>query len=166
MSLHNIQLPPLTIGQLYKKVLVEPAPVHHTPTAAKEDGFTVLGKNNKNITIVVEDTANLYLPEATLNFLMGILSACGLTMEDVALLNIDKNNNCTYQNIQSRLQAQVVLLFGISPEAIELPLSFPHYQVQRYNKQVYLSAPDLGKLLNNKPEKIKLWNSLKQIFSA
>ncbi len=48
---------------------------------------------------------------------------------------------------------------------IKLPLSFPDYQIQKYNNQLYLTTPPLSKLQNDKAEKTKLWNCLKQIFS-
>ena len=58
-----------------------------------------------------------------------------------------------------------LLLFGVQPAEIELPLDFPNYQIQRYNNQVYLTAPLLSNFKDNKAEKTKLWNCLKQIFA-
>ncbi|HMO63258.1 MAG TPA: hypothetical protein PKC39_14330 [Ferruginibacter sp.] len=165
MSLNNITLPPNTICQLYTKVLVEaPTPV---PTLQKQTdtNFVFLGKNKKHITIAVNNPAVLHLPDDELSFLMGILAACKLTIEDVAILNLAKNNPCNYQDIATRLGAVQVLLFGIKPGNIDLPLDFPPYQVQRYNQQGYLAAPALSLLQNDKAEKIKLWNSLKIMFS-
>ena len=95
---------------------------------------------------------------------MGILGACNLSMEDVALVNMNKNTGLTYISISEQLKAETILLFGVQPSALELPLQFPEYQVQKYNNQVYLSAPILTKLQGDKAEKLKLWNCLKQIF--
>jgi hypothetical protein len=46
-----------------------------------------------------------------------------------------------------------------------LPLQFPAYQIQKFNNQVYLAAPALHLLAQDKAEKTKLWNCLKQVFS-
>ena len=56
-------------------------------------------------------------------------------------------------------------MFGVLPKALELPLDFPYYQLQKYNNHTYLSAPALAALINDKTEKVKLWTSLKQLFS-
>ena len=65
----------------------------------------------------------------------------------------------------AELNGDKVFMFGISVDEIKLPLSFPHYQIQKYNNQTYLSAPTLTALQHDKAEKTKLWNCLKQIFS-
>ena len=63
------------------------------------------------------------------------------------------------------MKAEKIFLFGLGADALALPLQFPHYQVQQFNNQVYLSSVALNELQANKDEKMKLWNSLKKIFS-
>ncbi|UEG48526.1 hypothetical protein LK994_07740 [Ferruginibacter lapsinanis] len=155
---------PFILQDLYKKTLVEES-VKKVQAPESPTVLSFLGNNKKGIAIVVESNNSLYLPDEELNFLLGILSACKLSMEDVAVLNIDKNNSATYQTIATSLDAHVVLIFGINCEQIALPLQFPHYQIQSYNNQVYLSSPTLNAIRNDKVEKTKLWNCLKQIFS-
>jgi hypothetical protein len=116
-------------------------------------------------TVLVSNTDTAYLPDDELNFLLGILSACKLTMEDVGIINLAKTNNLTYNIIAAELKADKVFLFGVNTGDIELPLSFPFYQIQPYNNQTYLSSPGLAALKEDKTEKGKLWNSLKTIFS-
>ena len=67
--------------------------------------------------------------------------------------------------ISKELSAEKVFVFGVTPGDINLPLSFPHYQVQQFKNQQYLSAPPLIELQHDKAEKTKLWNCLKKIFS-
>jgi hypothetical protein len=165
MSLDNIQLVPITVQELFKNSLIELNKVQPILETAAQTAFSILGKNQKKILILVDNTEAIYLPDEALNFLLGILGACKLSMEDVGILNFNKNQSITYQTIATGLEAEKVFLFGISPAQIALPLSFPHYQIQRYNGQVYLTAPPLSSLQNDKGEKTKLWNSLKQIFS-
>ncbi len=167
MSLDNIQLPSIVIEGLFKNSLVvlNNSESKDVPASEPKNDISFLGSNKKNITIVVWDDDAIYLAEESLTFLIGILGACKLTMEDVALVNAAKNNTISYQEIQKYLQAEKLLLFGVTPEQLQLPLTFPQYQIQKFDGGQYLTAPALLHLAQNKNEKTKLWNCLKQFFS-
>jgi len=165
MSLDNIQLPAIVLQDLYKNSLVELETSTVKKAPKKTTGIAFLGNNQKQVTIIAADTTSIYLPDEELNFLMGILSACKLSMADVALVNIEKAGAITYNEIEQQLHTGTMLLFGVTPLQLQLPLQFPHYQVQKYNGLVYLAAPALAVIASDKVEKTKLWNCLKQIFS-
>lgn len=164
MSLDNIQLPPIVFQELFRHSLIEvkneEVPVEKTALIR----FFTLGNNSRHIVILVNSDETLYLPDDQLNFLMGILAACNLTMEDVAILNFKKNQAVTYKTVTNELKSEKLILFGVTPGQIELPLDFPNYQIQQYNHQTYLTAPPLSHFKDNKAEKTKLWTCLKQIF--
>lgn len=163
MSLDNIQLTDTVVRDLFKNSLVDlktDKPAEQVTTGT----LGYLGENQHKVTIVVADAGALYLGDEALQFLMGILAACKLSMADVALLNVEQYPSVTYTIINAELSPEKVLLFGISPDRLQLPLQFPYYQVQSYNKQVYLSAPPLDKLEKDVEEKKKLWACLKNIF--
>lgn len=164
MGLNDIKLEPFILQDLYKKTLVD-SDVKIATQPKSFTTFSFLGNNKKDITIVVNSNEALHLPDDELNFLLGILSACKLTMEDVAVLNIKKNESANYQSIAASLKAKTVLIFGVDCLEINLPIQFPNYQIQSYNNQVYLTSPSLSIVRNDKVEKTKLWNCLKQIFS-
>jgi hypothetical protein len=165
MSIDNIQLTPFLIQELFKKSLVESDSQEPDKKLDPEVSFSILGHNRKKIIILVDNDETLYLPDEQLNFLLGILSACSLTMEDVAIINTRKNKNITYKAIEQELKGEKIILFGVAPAQINLPIEFPHYQVQPFNSQTYLSAAMLPEIQDNKAEKAKLWNCLKQIFA-
>jgi hypothetical protein len=119
----------------------------------------------KKIAVLVNSTAAIYLPDEELNFLLGILTACKLSMADIALINLAKNPGLDYTAVTGQLRAEKIFLFGLDADALALPLQFPHYQVQQFNNQVYLSSVSLNELQANKEEKMKLWNCLKKIFA-
>ena len=148
---------------LYKNSLIDLRTAVTAPAAGKT-GIAFLGNNQQQVTIIVNEAATIYLPDEDLNFLMGVLGACKLSMSDVALVNIAKKGQLDYKLIAEELKAEKVLLFGVEPSALQLPLQFPFYQIQQYNHQVYLSSPALGIIATDKAEKTKLWNCLKQIF--
>jgi hypothetical protein len=164
MSIDQINLPITTIKAFYKKNLVISK---ESKVAEKEDmpkGFSVLGNNEKNIVIIVNEKDSLYLPDQELQFLTGILTACKLSLSDVAILNIQKNSTADYLSIHQILNPSVILMFQVNTDQISLPLTFPRYQIQQYNNQTYLCAPGLSTIEKDKSEKLKLWNALKQIF--
>lgn len=165
MGLDNIQLTPTAILDLYRDVLVENSTPKPRQSSVNDTKLLFLGQNNKKIAILVKKEEILYLPDDELQFLLGILSACKLNMADVAILNLEKNEHIDYLQLMSELMAEKILLFGVTPTEIGLPLQFPNYQVQKYNNQVYVSSPALNALVDNKEEKTKLWNALKQVFN-
>ena len=165
MSLDNIQLPAFLIQELYKNSLVEfesPEPVQKIEV---KSSINILGNNRSKVIIVVENNEAAFLPDNQLNFLLGILSACKLTMEDVAIINIHINKAITYKSITLELKAEKIILFGVTPAQLNLPVEFPSYQIQQYNNQTYVTAAILANIESDKTEKTKLWNCLKQIFA-
>ncbi len=165
MSLDNIQLPAAVVQALYSKSLYDLNANKSTVNNIQGGEIIFLGNNLKKVILLVNTEEALYLPDDELNFLLGILTACRLSMADIALINVSKNKALNYTSITEQLQAENIFLFGVDVAYLELPLQFPHYQIQQFNKQVYLSSVALSKLQADKEEKLKLWNCLKKIFS-
>ena len=164
MSLDNIQLPATLIQGLYTKPLYDLKTGEPAVDLTKTLPFSYLGNNQKKVVILVRSSDAIYLPDDELNFLLGILTACKLSMADIALINVLKNTSLQYKDVTEQLNAEKILLFGIDPGELGLPLQFPLYQVQNYNNQVYLSSESLNSLQTDKEEKMKLWNCLKKVF--
>lgn len=165
MSLDNIQLPAMILQGLYSKSLYDLETDKSVLDDIQTGNIASLGSNQKKIAVLVNSTAAIYLPDEELNFLLGILTACKLSMADIALINLAKNPNLAYTAVTEQLKAEKIFLFGLDADALALPLHFPHYQVQQFNNQVYLSSVSLNELQANKEEKMKLWNCLKKIFT-
>jgi len=165
MSLDKIQLPDTVLQALYNKSLYDLNSDNSESKTEQAAGITYLGNNLKKIAILVKSNEAIYLPDEELNFLLGILTACKLSMADIALINASKNAEFTYKEVADQLKAEKIFFFGIEPELIGLPLQFPHYQIQKFNDQVYLSSVALVELQADKAEKMKLWNCLKKVFS-
>lgn len=165
MSLDNIQLPATILQGLFSKCLYDLDSDKSVLSDIQSSGISSLGNNQKKIAILVNCETAIYLPDEELNFLLGILTACKLSMADIALVNLYKNPDLIYSDLTEQLKAEKVFLFGLTASTIELPLQFPHYQVQQFNNQVYLSSVALNELQANKEEKMKLWNCLKKIFA-
>lgn len=164
MSLDNIQLSPFLVQELYKESLLISDNQLLKPKLPKNDQLSYLGKNEKNILLIVHEKNALYLPDEDLHLLIGILNACGLTLSDTALLNFNQHPEINYQSLLAKFQPEFILLFGIEPKDLDFPLQFPHYQVQKYNNQVYFSAPSLNELGTDMEQKKLFWNGLQKFF--
>ncbi len=163
MSLDNIQLPTIVIQNLFKNSLIDSKIDQEKTVSSTDEKITFLGKNEKNVIIFIKDKDNHFLSDEELNFLIGILTACKLTLNDVAIINFAKNPSLNYEIIQQYLKAAKVFAFDVSMNDIGLPLQFPAYQVQEYNNVIYMHAPSLQFLKTNKEAKGYLWASLQKI---
>lgn len=174
MDLNHIDLPQTLITELYKDVLVIPdnnSPAlptkADTPATANniKNEWITLGSNEKKITIIVNYEDSKHLPDDELSFLSEILSACRLSIGDVAILNTNNHKNTSYKEFFKTLEPVTVILFGVDPAQIQLPVVFPEFQIQFFSKISFLFSPTLQELRNDKILKSKLWVCLKQIFA-
>ena len=185
MSLNDIKLKPRLISDLYTNSLVEThtSSVPVMPAAAKTSAPALapaaapkvteapttrsanfLGRNEKGILVLVAKDDAVYLPDGELNFLTTILSACQLSLGDVAIVNW-KTTHPDLEPLQQQLGSRFVLLFDVSPLEAGLPINFPHFQIQQFNGRTYLASPALSEVEKEVGIKRQLWPSLKKMFS-
>ena len=164
MSLENIRLSPLAVQNLYQHSLVH---IEKDKKPVKAHGHTIkhLGNNKKNITILINNENAAFLSDTELDFLSKILAACKLTLADVAIVNLHKEKDLDHEKISMAFTPEKILLFGVEPTTLKLPFQIPHFQVQKYNNQIYIIAPPLGILESDKGLKKLLWACFQQIFS-
>lgn len=164
MSLDNIQLPDFVIQDLYKKNLVDLSDSQQVKNiTSKEINF--FGGNRQQILLLVNNNCNAFVTDEQFTFLSGILNACKLTLEDIALVNIAALPSLSYKTLVKTFHPKIFLMFGISPDTLQLPFVIPDFQRQAFDNKVYLSIPSLNEIENDKELKRKLWIVLKQIFS-
>jgi DNA polymerase III psi subunit len=159
MSLNDVRLTPQLLVDLYGNVLIEPV-----TKAAPDGGLKMLGQNEKKILIVVNNDAETILPENEQTFLASILTACKLTLNDVAIVNWKDLDKKAYKPVLHQLESRFILLFGITPLQFGLPMDFPPFQVQPFDTRHYLYAPTLAKIQEHKGIKAELWQALKKLF--
>ena len=150
-------------------VEAKPAKVEATiPVKPSEPAaYKILGNNKQQITVVVNSPNDVFVPEGDLQFLTKMLGACKLNMADVAIVN-HATAAVAIERVKLQLQPRYVLLFGVEPGAIQLPISFPPFKEQPYAGTTYLFTPALSELnLETEDAKVlkrKLWDCLKRIF--
>ena len=164
MSLDNIQMSSFLLQNLYNKSLVDLEPIQAIQESLQAANIKFLGKNEKHIIIISDEDDSPGVENDSLSFLIKMMSACKINLNDVALINVHSQASINYAAIEVQLKPSTIIFFGIEPADLSYPLQFPHYQLQRYNSQVYLSAPSLDMLKTNKEEKTKLWQCLQKLF--
>ena len=161
MSLNQIQLTNQLLTSLYPDVLIES---NATSAVTEPQPAKYLGKNAKNIVLLVDNPTAPFLPDEELSFLTNILSACKLSLADVAIVNTHSLRADEIERSLQTLEPKNIILFGITPLSIDLPINFPQFQLQEFNKRIYLYSPDLQQLASDKTLKMQLWNCLKNLF--
>jgi hypothetical protein len=181
MSINNIALSDLIVTEWYgdtalvpgpagppavaQPIMEKPAPIQPVDPST----YKFLGKNNRRISIIVDSPGAAFLPDPQLEFLTKILEACRMNIGDVAIIN-HHTTPVAITALRQQLQPQNILLFGIEPTAIRLPINFPEFKLQPYDQCTYLSAPPLQQLVANTADakllKSKLWVCLKTLFNV
>jgi len=177
MELNNIKLNPSAVVDLYKNFLVEvedPAPqqqiIASERDAPKFDRASTewkhLGEFRKKILLIVKYRQAPFLPDEALNFLTSVLGACKLGLGDVAIVNLEHTPSAVFKDIQQSFVSTHFILFGVTPQEIEMPVSFPEFQVQAFNGCIYLHTPVLEQLETDKVLKSKLWVCLRRMLGV
>lgn len=165
MSLDNIQLPPAILPGLYKKSLISLDADQQITATSPIVAWPRLGKNKRSVLIIVDEKDVAFLSDNDLKFLVGILNACRLGMEDITLVNYNRIPGMNAASIAQQFAPDTIIFFGIEPAILDFPLQFPQYKLQAYSNQTYLYAATLSRISKDKEQKTLLWNCLKTLFS-
>jgi hypothetical protein len=173
MDLNHIELPFSTLTEMYHSSLVIPGNDHANiqPELPQSDNNIAvndkfLGENKQHILMLVNYTHTVHLPDNELNFLINMLGACKLSLADVAIINLNNYPVSKHKEITLHFKSSTVFLFGVDPAVLELPINFPHFQIQSFSKRSYLFTPSLSEIENDKVIKSKLWVCLRRMFNV
>jgi hypothetical protein len=181
MSLNNISFSSQLIADLYRHTLVGdtasavPQPVKPTPAAKAapvemaeqvKAPTPFLGKNGKQILIIVDKPNIPFLPDGELEFLAKILTACQLSLADVAIVNWHRLPQPDAEALAAEFQARAIILFAIAPALFGLSPTTPMYTVQGLGNRQFAVAPALGEIEKSREAKQQLWMALKQLFNV
>jgi hypothetical protein len=145
------------------------AGIHTAASPGASSPYKFLGDNRKNITIVVQSPGVAFLPDHQLAFLTKMLEACRMNIGDTAIVN-HAVTPVAIDALKQQLKPSVVLLFGMQPVIIKLPVDFPQFNIQDYDQCTYLYSSSLDELVREGAEskilKSKLWVCLKTLFGV
>ena len=159
--------PVIEVKPIAKTPVSEPVVEKTLPKQAALPPYKFLGNNKKQIVVVVNCPSDVFVPEGDLQFLTKMLDACKLNMADVAIVN-HATAAVQIDRLKIQLQPKFLLLFGVEPDIIQLPINFPSYKEQPYAGTTYLFTPALSDLNQETDQakglKRKLWDCLKRMF--
>lgn len=165
MTIDNIHLSDFLCHNLFKNNLIGQEEVDKTSEKAEKKKIPHLGLNQKQILFVVNNADNKYLEDAEMEMLTNLLTACKLSVADIALVNYAHGTQVTYEDLIAEFKSDKLLVFGISTGDLKLPFNVPDFQIQKFKEQTYLFNPSMNAILNDVHLKKNLWNSLKKLFS-
>lgn len=165
MSLDNLKLPAGIVTQLYKESLVDLNSSKQQLKQLTENRFNILGNNQKNILLIVNDSSSLHLNDADFQFLTGILNACKLSMADIGLLNIFHYKETGLEEFKEAFSPKYVIVFDVKEKQLQIQNPFVDYTILKNKNTQILPAPSLQFISQNTDEKKKLWAALKNLFN-
>ena len=160
-----IKLPISIISDLFRNCLVD---LNIPGSSSDKPAITSTEKlaGTPVDTVVVSISEGKALPPQQLDFLKNIMKACKLEQADYTIIANHQNGTPDYKATFSQFKQKQLILFGIDPSAIGLPINFPHFQVQSFQQVRYLAAPKLDVIEADKALKMQLWQCLKQLFPS
>ncbi len=178
MSIDNIHLTSYLCSQMFAKSLISVNSLVNNDDrdasgsqsqkkaikSSSPSNISSLGENKGNILFLVNDSNNKFLADEEMKLLLSLLTACKISMEDIALVNYHQHSGTDYLKLSDQFQCKKMLLFGVNSSDVDLPFTIPFFQPQKFQEQLYMISPPLSDFQNNKELKMELWNCLKKIF--
>lgn len=164
-QLEPIKLPISIISDIFRNCLVD----LNFPDSSSDNPATAITETLAGApvdTVVVSLSEGKALPHQQLDFLNNIMKACNLEKANYSIIANRQDELPDYKATFSQFKQKQLILFGISPAAIGLPINFPHFQVQSFQEVRYLAAPKLDTIEADKELKMQLWQCLKQLFPS
>ncbi len=160
MSLKQLSLDPFLLAQLYKAPVI---PSEKTGSPATGSSVKFLGNNSRHITLLINNKEQTWLPEELFSLLTRILQACGLSMDDVALVNVAFLSKNDLPDILEPLRPEKLILFGSSlVEWTDEPLE--KNKIGKLKGCPCLFSDSLQELHDNAQAKKVFWKTLQQFF--
>jgi len=142
----------LVTEEIEEQNIVEEPKVELTPP--KPPAYK--GANKRSILILVEDANSEFLNENDFTYLMKILGAVKLTIEDIALVNVTKTNN------YAGLEFTNAIVFT-SNHSLQVSNTTKYIPSVLSNQKILLADP-LDQIAASVELRKALWDALKSIF--
>lgn len=159
-----VAVPPIkTVVQAEDKTVAIPAiEIPIQKEAVVPVVFKYLGKNQKNVLILVNDQQNEVSTERGRELLRNLVKAIQLTANDFALLNYAAYAETQFEALEKFFSSKLVMAFGVTPSQLGLAdLSKNSLHIQGGIQLVF--SGNLDELAEDQQGKKTLWGSLKQL---
>lgn len=161
MSLKAVEIDPFLLAGIYRLPLVPPA---REEQKADEETQTVpfLGGNRQQILLVIDQPGQAFLTDEIFDMLTRLLEACGLTMEDVALVNAARLQEREAGRLPQQFKPHKVILFGASLPGLGGKKG--RNQIWEEGGMEMLATDSLEAMYRDKDLKVPFWVALKRFF--
>lgn len=141
-----------------------PAPVLEPAASPVQQAveFKFLGRNKRNILILVNDEHNEVSDEPGRELLRKIVKSVNLSANDFALLNYASYKGIGFKQLQEYFSCALVFAFGVTPADLSLRAHPEHAIVLEGDVRMIFSA-ELRILEQNAAGKKALWGSLQSL---
>ena len=131
--------------------------------APKEQlSFKFLGKNSRNILILVNDPGHEVSDEKGRELLRKIVKSINLSANDFALLNYAGYAGTSYAQLQQYFSSVLIFAFGVTPEQLKMK-TYPQNSIVTAEDVRLIFSSELKTLEEDPKGKKELWASLKQL---
>ncbi|PTS91403.1 hypothetical protein DBR11_29135 [Pedobacter sp. HMWF019] len=157
-----VKTQPLALQPQSVKEEAVSVPAEVQPVSKQKRDFNYLGKNERNILILVSDPINQVSTEEGRELLRKIVKAIDLSAADFALVNCSAYADADFEELQNYFKPRLLLSFGVSPETLGLT-GQQHNTVVKYEGLTLVFSSGLQALSEDMGAKKALWGSLKQL---
>ena len=140
-------------------VVSRPIPVE---TPKESPSFKFLGKNSRNILILVNDPEHEVSDEKGRELLRKIVKSVNLSANDFALLNYAGYIGTSYAQLQQHFSSVLIFVFGVTPEQLKMK-TYPQNSIVLEEGVRLMFSSELKTLEEDPAGKKVLWASLKQL---
>lgn len=154
--------PVVAVPSMKQEVPAIPAQVA-APTNQQAVEFKFLGKNKRNILILVNDEQNEVSDEAGRELLRKIVKSVNLTANDFALLNYAGYKGTGFKQLQEYFSCNLVFAFGVTPAHLSIGTAHPEHSIVFEGAVKMIFSAELKTLDQNPAGKKALWGSLQNL---
>lgn len=135
--------------------------IRQTAELNKTKEFSYLGENNKYFLILFDDNTRKEISALHKETLMKIMSAKGLELRDLAILNLAQYPGVNFSELKEFFSCSKIALFGIDPQRIALP-DTGNNQSAKYKEVKVLATFSIDEMISDTSKKREFWNVMKE----
>ncbi|OZA56425.1 MAG: hypothetical protein B7X75_06415 [Sphingobacteriales bacterium 39-40-5] len=153
-EINDVQFPEIPAPQTEAVLPQKPA----EPEKIRE--FNYLGENNKYFLIIFNEPNQKDISSTQKETLLKIMSAKGLELRDLAVLNLNQYPRVNYTDLKEFFSFNKIVLFGIDPQQISLSPQSSNQVVKLENAKI-LCTYGIDEMIKDTTKKREFWNVMK-----
>lgn len=159
----NVVSEPVAAVPLIRKEVPADLPPVVVPVVQQAMSFKYLGKNRRNILILVNDEQNEVSDEAGRELLRKIVKSVNLTANDFALLNYAGYKGTSFKQLQEYFSCTLIFAFGVTASHLAIDVAHPEHTIVVEGAVRMIFSAELKTLDQNPAAKKVLWGSLQNL---